>query len=396
MDIQDIHIIITKFFSHEASEQEVQQLDEWLKDASNQKEFKRLERLWFGAEQLNDFAKRKDLAKQRFRTFVREERKTVKVRKLQLNVFKYAAIFIGLIIGAYFIYLFTPEMEELPQIAEYTEMEAPTQDQVFIKTESGEIVVLNAEEAKELRASDGTLIQKDSGEQVAYHSKIDDNVKTVMHELGVPRGKRMDLVLADGTKVWLNSESVIRYPTQFHGKQRVVVLEGEAYFEVAKDRNKPFIVKTSDLNVRVLGTSFNLSSYKTGKSIDLTLVEGKVGMYKKETKFNPKKAVLVVPNQRASYNKEEKQMNLDDCDPDIYCSWIKGKLQFRNESFKNLKIKLERWYDVDIVNENLTLENIAFSGDFDNEDIQQVMETISRNTGIKYKINNRKIIIMNQ
>jgi len=386
----DINIIIIKFFSHEVEPTELEQLDNWLKEPENREDFQRLQKLWFGAETLAVSSLNKEKAWGKYEKFMfssqEEELKKPACRKVVMAFLKYAAIMVGVLMGSYLLYITSYPNETVPVVAEFTEMKVSESEEVFIRLESGEVVPLVEQEEKEMKATDGTIVQKEIGGKVEYHQDEKGEQKAVFHELCVPRGKRMDLVLADGTHVWLNSESVLKFPTRFDQKERVVQLEGEAYFEVAKNKKKPFIVKTSDLNVRVLGTSFNLSSYKSEEEINLTLVEGKVGLYKSETKCQRKKAVVVRPNQRATYSKKEKQMDLTDCDPTEYCVWREGKLSFKNEKFENLLIRLERWYDIYIINQNSEIENMAFTGDFDSEDIEQVLETLKRNVGLEYQI----------
>ncbi|WP_421918595.1 FecR family protein [Marinifilum sp.] len=394
MGKKDIHIILVRFFSQEAEREEISILENWLKEDENKKEFDQLEKLWFASESKESLSIDQKYSKAKYLNFIRSNRsKTAITRKLTMNILKIAAIFTGVILGAYLLYDYSNGL--IPQVVEFSEMEAPKYDDAIIKTETGKIVKLGTDEQKELKATDGTLVKKHLGEDVTYHPESQQKKGAVMHELGVPRGKRVDLVLADGTKVWLNSESVLKYPTYFDGDERIVLLEGEAFFDVAKNRNMPFIVKTSDLNVRVLGTEFNLSSYKSEKNIELTLEEGSVGLYKKGQLFNPEKAVRVKPNQKASFNKTlNRNVKLIACNPEIYSSWRFGKLQFRHENFGVLIRKLERWFDVRIINDNKEIDDIAFSGDFDNEDIHQVMETIKRNAGIKYELSGDEIRIL--
>ena len=394
MGNRDIHIILVKFFSQEADRDEIAILEDWLQEAENKKEFDQFEKIWFASESTEALTIDKDKAKARYFNFIKlqKEKKGI-TRKLTFNILKVAAILTGAIVGAYMLYDYSQSL--IPQVVEFIEMEAPVYDEAIIKTETGKIVKLGVDEQKEHKATDGTLVKKHLGKDVSYHQEVKKSKSSVMHELGVPRGKRVDLVLADGTKVWLNSESVLKYPTYFDGDERIVLLEGEAFFEVAKNHSKPFIVKTSNLNVRVLGTEFNLSTYKTEENIELTLEEGSVALYKKDRIFNPQKAVLVKPKQQASFHKlENKNVKLTACNPKIYSSWRFGKLQFRHESFKELTRKLERWFDVTIINENEDIDDIAFSGDFDNEDIAQVMETLKRNTGVEYEITGNEIRIL--
>ena len=394
MDQKDVYLIMVKFFSQEISEEEFKFLEDWLKKEDNLQEFKEYEKIWFAAGNNETGIYNLKQSKSRYLQFIRSEKqKENRQRKIGLPLLRIAAIFTGLFIGIYI--LITHSRQLTPPLVEYTQLEVSENENITLKTETGQVVELQEQVQKELKTDDGTLVGKYLGKDIIYQQGSRHAEKYVMHELAVPRGKRIDLVLADGTKVWLNSESVLKYPTNFSGKDRTVVLEGEAFFEVQKNQNKPFLVKTSDLTVRVLGTSFNLSSYKSDEEIKLTLEEGQVAMYKKENSFDLNKAVMVKPNQHASFNKKmNHKIKLRSCNPDQYSSWRFGKLQFRNEKLMYLIPKLERWYDVSIVNENEKIKSILFTGSFDNENILQVMETLKRNTGIKYQINNKQIQIL--
>lgn len=394
--IDQLHTIFVKFLSKEASEEETQLLEKFLENPQNKEEFQEFAGLWFSLQRENSKID-KTKARGRYKAFLDKEialNRKRRIRKLQLSLLTYAALFVGIGLGAYFILNWSPQEIQQVRIAEDLKIELPKQQEAFIKTEEGEIILLSNQASKSLKASDGTEIKKEEGERVIYQDNSTQESKAVMHELGVPRGKRIDLILADGTKVWLNSESVLKFPTRFDGKQRVVQLEGEAYFEVAENAHQPFIVKTSDLNVRVLGTHFNVCSYQAAKTIDMALVEGKVAFYSISKAYEEDNAVLLRPNQRAVFDKRTSHANIERCNAKNYCSWHKGVLVFDKEPFSRLKTRLERWYDIDIQNDNLKLEQVAFSGKFDNEDIAQVMRVLQKNAGIDYEKNGKIIRIL--
>lgn len=234
------------------------------------------------------------------------------------------------------------------------------------------------------------------------------------NEVYVPKGQKSQLTLSDGTKIWLNSESKITYPTKFSmGSDRNVYLEGEAYFKVTKNCKVPFIVNTDKINIKVLGTSFNVKSYTADKTIETTLIEGKVSIQKKSYNQTAKSWDLN-PNQKAIFNKathsllvedlnvkpEVAESNAKDITPGCYTnsqavtSWKEEILIFDNESLAEITTKLERWYGYNIEVKDAELLENRYKGKFENlESVNQVLDVISVTTPIRYTINGRNIII---
>ena len=189
----------------------------------------------------------------------------------------------------------------------------------------------------ELEEADGTTIVTDSAgiDYSAITAKDTAEIRNIVQTL---TGMEYTLTLSDGTKVFLNAETKLKFPTIFKGDQRVVELEGEAYFEVRKDEAHPFIVKTVSMNVRVLGTSFNVRSYVNEHDVTATLVEGKVAVSDGEVEK------MLVPGEQAVYIKETGKMEVKEVDVSLYTAWHSGKFIFRNETLEDMMIYLSRWY----------------------------------------------------
>ena len=214
-----------------------------------------------------------------------------------------------------------------------------------------------------------------------------------MNEVIVPFGKKSQLVLEDGTKVWLNAGSRFAFPTRFTGKKREVVLEGEAYFEVAKSSERPFLVNAGEVSVRVLGTRFNLSAYPTDGVIEAMLVEGSVAMTEKSGPGFSRKEVVIIPNQLGSFNRTEKSMVVrNEPDTDIYIAWTEGWFQFSKEDLFTVFKKLERFYDVKFVYPSDFNSPDLISGKLDLKDTpEQVMRALADVARIEYRIENNYI-----
>ncbi len=248
------------------------------------------------------------------------------------------------------------------------------------------------------------------------------NANLGMLELKVPKGSKSVLKLADGTTIWLNSETVIKYPEHFSRKQRDVYIEGEAFFKVSKNKKWPFKVHTSDLDIIVLGTSFNVKAYPDEGTIETTLEEGSV-LIEKKSKSGKKQYISLKPNQRVTLVKAEGKISLDiqaenkmkdkslreskktplkrkekfyldeNTDTQLYVAWKNNRLVFKNEAFESLAVKLERWYNVEIIIENEKLKKYRFTGTFENETIEQAIKALQLTTKFNYKFDKNKIII---
>lgn len=234
----------------------------------------------------------------------------------------------------------------------------------------------------------------------------------VYNEIIVPLGEKSQLILADGTHIWINSSSKLRYPVNFSKNNRTVYLEGEAYFDVTKKEDQPFIVSTPDLNVKVLGTAFNVKNYPGDKKAVTTVVRGLVSV---ESKKELTKPVLLKPNENmiltTVVSKEVKEVNEQivhdnrimptveaiinkTVNVEAITSWKDQMLVFSDEPLEEVALKMERWYNVKVFIENESLKKERYRGKFvNNETIYQVLEVINYTTPIRYSIKNNEIYI---
>jgi len=207
----------------------------------------------------------------------------------------------------------------------------------------------------------------------------------------VPRGGEFSIQLSDGTKVWLNSESALRYPVQFSERERTVELTGEAYFEVAKNEHSPFLVISGEQVVKVLGTHFNISSYPENNLIFTTLVEGKVEVYEKNNQLN--KCVLM-PNRQSVFSKRDLLVSSRKVDPLAFTAWKEGRFVFDDESLGSIMQTLSRWYDVEVIFANADRKNIRFTGNLQRSaNIQKILSKIEKTEEVKFSTNNRTITV---
>ncbi|WP_420603088.1 FecR family protein [Flagellimonas sp.] len=190
--------------------------------------------------------------------------------------------------------------------------------------------------------------------------------------LTVPYGKTFELLLSDGTKAHLNAGSSLKYPVQFlNGMERKVFVSGEVFLNVEKDKDHPFVVGADDLNVRVLGTQFNVHVYPEDEVAEVVLVEGAVALYPENEAYHTDTSTRLEPGFKASFDKTDKKIETEAVMTDIYTSWMHGELVFRNMSFNNILKKLERQYNVNIINNNEGLSSEKFNASFGSKTFDQ-------------------------
>ena len=211
------------------------------------------------------------------------------------------------------------------------------------------------------------------------------------NELDNAYGTVSKLTLPDGTKVWLNSGSHFKYPLIFNKGIRKVYLSGEAYFEVTKNKKKPFVVSTSDIDVMATGTVFNVMAYKNENNIEATLISGKISLAK-ETKSSllPTPVISISPGQRAILNKGKKKIILNKVDITKIISWKDGKLIFEDDPMDVVVKKLDRWYNTKIILVDPELKTYRYTATFDGETLPQILELLKHSAPIEYTIFPRK------
>lgn len=209
--------------------------------------------------------------------------------------------------------------------------------------------------------------------------------------LSVSNGKQTSIVLADGTTVWLNSASTLQYPTSFKGETREVTLQGEAYFDVTHIDDKPFIVHTTDVNVKVYGTSFNLSNYSDDEEAKLILEKGSVSIVKP---LDGKELVRLVPGEMATFSKKDQQVNLTKVETSLYSSWHQGQFKFKKMSFEDIAKKLGRQYNVTFIFKNKNLQTTTYNGSFYKyEPLESVLKLMQKNSPFVYSMQRDTVFI---
>ncbi|WBL25350.1 FecR family protein [Zunongwangia sp. HGR-M22] len=382
-----IESIVVKFICREATAQELDKLEVWLKYSDNTKVFKQLLRVNFAIDNsLNHFNDTK--IHQILNEQIKHHQKA-KRRKKNMRISLYALAAVAVIIfGSAFYLKF--EKNNLNQ-------QNVTSNIVDVSDEiPGAILTL--EDGAEVILKNGDTYQnngvKSDGKQLIY-DKNEDSDKVVFNYLTVPRGAQFELKLSDGTKVWLNSDSKLKYPESFiKGKSRIVhLLYGEAYFEVSPSNlhdGSLFEVRNEERIIQVLGTQFNLKSYKEETNTYTTLVEGSIILKSRDKKYALK------PNDQIIYNKERAEYKKQQVNVFNEISWKNGIFSFEDKKLKDILKVLSRWYDVEFDLKNHQLGEEEFVGVLSkDQDIEEILESIKSSGIINSYQMNQEIIIIN-
>jgi len=313
---------------------------------------------------------RKDIHRKRFQGIGRE-------------LLKYAASLLIIASGIFFLnrQVFVEEASDQLAIL-------PGKNQALLVTGQGEKISLD----KPVRLSEsGVEINNDTKELIYEKSTRKDEIrKPVYNTIIVPKGGEYKLTLVDGTKIWLNSNSKLRYPSGFTGEIRKVSLEGEAYFKVAHDALHPFIVEVDDYKVKVLGTSFNVNAYKGKSDVVTTLVEGKV---KFEDDQRDQYSFLT-PGEQLRMNKNNGDFQKTHVDVRLYTAWKDGRFVFENETLENIMERLSRWYNVEVFFLNNDAKSMRFCGDLARyEDVSQILEMLEVTQKVTFTVQNNGIVV---
>ena len=320
---------------------------------------------------------------------------TKTIRFTPQKIFRYAAaIMLPLLIAGGFAYRYLNR--SAPQtIAEIDTVFQPgSQKAVLILADGGKVELNEGMAVADLQEGDARISIRNK--LLSYTSTDQESLETeiIYNELKTPRGGGYKLQLADGTEVWLNAGSSIRFPVSFTEESRQVYLEGEAYFEVSHD-GSPFTVSTANMDVRVLGTSFNISAYADEPLLKTTLVEGKVRVELKNQEDSPLNSLVLSPDQQAILNRSESALSAVEVNASLYTSWMQGKLEFHNESLDQVMLRLARWYDFEYEFENPEAKAFHFSARLNNgENISTIIEMLEMTTDVKFELRDQKIVVL--
>lgn len=331
---------------------------------------------WARKEQLIDMERGKKMMLGRM--------KKTKVYRVWYGV----AASIAIIIALGGVYLINRPMPEKKSIAK-NEVIRSGFPQARLVLSSGQVVDLTSNKDT-IRETDGSVVKMKDGKGIEYNAESTGGTdQLIYNKIIVPRAGEFFVTLADGTEVWLNSDSELEYPVKFSSDKREVRLKGEAYFVVKKDTEKPFLVHSGKYELKVYGTEFNLNTYNKDR-IQAVLVKGSIGF--KPNQMTPE--VRLKPNQLGEANETTGETKVKDVDVYPYIAWKNQDVVFVNERLESIMEKAARWYDVNVFFQNESLKELRFFGNMQRySDIQELLFFLESTSDARFSVKDRTVIV---
>jgi hypothetical protein len=381
---KNIEIIIQKYLNNEIRIDEEEILSKWISNPENKALFEEHIRLDF------DILKSTTL-------FDGEQayNKVLNRKSKKINLYpwlKFAAVLTGIVIAISYFYDKSFNKESNIGISSIPHIETKNEP-VTLELSNGQVKEIDVEKSGNLITENGQTVGKQDKGKLSYLASNEVKTELIYNTISVPYGNTFTLELADGTSVHLNAGSKLRFPISFSGsKERRVFLEGEAFFDVSKDINHPFIVNANELNIEVLGTSFNVTAYSDDLVENVVLLEGSVKLFLKN---NENSSVNLAPGFKGTFDKssETNEISIQAVNTSLYTSWIEGRLTFRNTPFKTIIKRIEKQYNITIVNKNKQLNEEIFNASFDKEPIEKVLSYFKESYNIQFSVENNIVHI---
>ena len=379
--------IIAASLKGNANYEEQRTLREWLSVSTRNKKIydefkdgKRLEQKIVESQQIN--------WKNDYQHFITKRQRTRKNRRMK-TIIRYAAILTLPIVAAG---IFLLQKNDRQTIVSISEVIKPGEHKAVLITGGGERITLSDSTLSPIQEQNGMIVNV-TNNKVSYilpEDSLCTQGSPIFNTLQIPRGGEYFLTLADGTEVWLNAETEIRYPVQFTGDKRVVYLDGEAYFTVAPDKNKPFTVVSTHASVSVLGTQFNFRAYPDERDVQTTLVSGSVIMQSEKYK----QQIKLVPGEQGVLEKNSAKLMKQEVNTYLYTAWKDGRFAFRDARLEDLFNILARWYDLSVFYQSPEAKDIRFTGDLNKtDDFKSILKIIEQNERVIFTVNQRTVFI---
>lgn len=379
--------IIAASLRGKANDEEQRTLREWLSVSTRNKKIydgfkdgKRLEQKIVESQQIN--------WKNDYQHFITKRQRARKNRRMK-TIIRYAAILTLPIVAAG---IFLLQKNDQQAIVSISEVIKPGEHKAVLITGGGERITLSDSTLSPIQEQNGMIVNV-MNNKVSYTLPKDSlctQENPIFNTLQIPRGGEYFLTLADGTEVWLNAETEIRYPVQFTGDKRIVYLDGEAYFTVAPDKNKPFTVVSTHASVSVLGTQFNFRVYPDERDVQTTLVSGSVIMQSEKYK----QQIKLIPGEQGVLEKNSAKLTKQKVNTYLYTAWKDGRFAFRDARLEDLFSILSRWYDLSVFYQSPEAKDIRFTGDLNKtDDFKSILKIIEQNERVTFTVNQRTVFI---
>jgi transmembrane sensor len=402
---QHIRDLIIKFLQQAIEEQELTELNAWRNaKEENNTLFERLTNAdAIGKEltQFYEYDKEKGWLKLKETYTFNEEAEVIPIRKIfPWKKFAVAASIIAtlFIAGYWFVSREQSSIVSDPSsVVTTTDVKAPDKNRAQIKLADGTIVYLDSAANGELVTANGVQVIKRNDGQIIYSTLASNDSRLpaasaplTYNTLSNPRGSKViDVTLADGSRVWLNAGSSLTYPVAFTGNERNVTITGEAYFEIAHDKTKPFTVSKGEMKVEVLGTHFNVNAYDDEENIKVTLLEGSV----KVSSAVSRQSSVLKPGQQAIAAVDGGLRTVDDIDLETVMSWKNGQFSFSNTDLQAVMRQIARWYDVEVVYEGTPPNEEFVGGTSRQENVSAVLKVLEATGKIKFKVEGKIVTV---
>lgn len=381
MNQEERDIRLLEYWQGESlSSEEVREVESWLGEkGENRRYFEDLQR---------EFLRQRWVMRERLvsRKGERRFRRVARKRAMFRRAVAVAACVSVLLLAGGGYYWWTGEVRDVPLAEGGVIHHGSSKARLFLST--GDVVELG-KERKSLREQQAVAIDVEQEGMVAYRDSVTvgETGNMVYNKLVVNRGGEYRIVLADGSEVWVNSESELVYPVRFVGEKRVVRLKGEAYFKVQADADHPFIVEANGVEVAAVGTEFNVNSRKE-KVVESVLVKGRVGVE------NGIRQVMLKPNQLAVCDVETSGIVVKEVDIRKYIDWTNGDFVFSDDRLEDVMNKLALWYDCDVVYADEDLKEIRLSGDMKRYgEVEEFLHFLKISTGARFSVKNKTIVV---
>jgi transmembrane sensor len=387
---ENINVLVDKYLAGKATREEIQKLNEWYHSFNDSE-----------TELLTEKTEEQLIAEIRSRLMTSiHEAPVYSVKSPRRKWYYAAAAVLLLFVSAGIVRLLNPAMNGQSQTASAMTAEsvvtdlAPGGNKAVLHLADGSAIILDSAANGMLSLQGNIKVEKLSNGLLAYSvggKQLTEQDAAFYNTITTPRGGQYQVTLSDGTKVWLNAASSIRFPVLFAGTERKVEITGEAYFEVAKNVTKPFKVKTASSEIEVLGTHFNVNAYDDETAVKTTLLEGMVKV-SVPLAAGKQTARFLQPGQQSGISKNGTISIQNNADIEEAVAWKNGRFQFRSADLKSILRQISRWYDVDVVYKGNV--DLHFTGQLTRDDyVSKVFEKLAMTGEVHFKIDGKKIIV---
>lgn len=379
--------LIIEYFLGNLEEEALRELTEWVFADRQHRQFFQEEIKKYHSIQSLEYWDTLDTSLARERVF-----RKLHQPRLLIRIAAYAACLAVLLSATFFLYQYQenravrnnfPSYSSAPTLADRHRALLSIDNEQPIRLMGKEKIILSADQRNRVLLADSNVID---------YSRIENQPeeKVALHTLEVPKGCEFNVILSDGTHIWMNAGSVLTYPEYFRGNSREVSLSGEAYFEVTPDPQAPFRVKTQEMQLTVLGTSFNVKAYPEDEALTTTLVTGKI----RQTYPALEKDIVLQPEEQAVYTKEGHVLQIQTVNVRDAMAWKEGRIVMKNKTLKEIFTELSRWYDFDVDYRQEQLKEIRFYLNMNRyDDIRTVLAKLQKTNGVKFMFQGRKVVV---